>query len=534
MKKAMKKLMAALLAVAMLCAMAIPAMAADNTNHTLTIKGATAGHTYKAYQVFAGKQSDTGVLSDVTFGSGVDGDALLKDTSLPTELQGKNSASELAAALKGVDSNSETLNNFAKVVSKHLKTAAGTSTVSGETCTINNLPDGYYFVEDATDADAMPVGGTYSRYMLNILTNQEITAKDTQVTLTKQIQHNETEDWGTVGDNQIGDTVNFRIISTVPNTTGYSSYDYVIHDEMDSELTSNVKGNSDVTIKIGATETGILDSKYYTVSANGNTFTVTVDVKAAQDDKVLNPGDELHTYFSGVLNESAKDSTVGHQDNKAWLTYSNNPNNSESTGKTPDSLVHDWTFKVTITKVDGNNTATKLAGAKFVLSRTADLKDLLDKDGNLTQTDKLIPVVAGANGAYTIASESRASAGYTMTTPEGGQISIKGLDDDVTYYLYEIEAPSGYNTLTEPVEIVVATRADSDYTSDGHKLDSSKQPTVTVNGKESSSSFEIQNYLGATLPSTGGIGTTIFYVVGGGLMVAAIVLLVTKKRMENK
>lgn len=530
MKKAMKKLMAALMAVAMLCALAVPAFAAANANHTLTIKGKTTGHTYQAYQVFAGKQADDGVLSDIVFGTGVKGDELLTDPELPTKLAGKKNAAELAAELVNISNNSEQLNQFAKVISKHLDNVAGTSTASGTEYTIDNLPDGYYFIKDASDT--LPNGATYSRYMLNILTNATINTKDTSVTLVKQIQHNETEDWGTVGDNQIGDTVNFRTISTVPDTNGYSDYTYEIHDEMDSQITSNVKSKADVTIKIGSTETSELDKQYYEVTATGNSFVIEVYVKAAQTAGILNAGDELHTYFSGVLNETAKESTDGHQENKAWLSYSNNPNDNNSKGKTPDSVVHDWTFKINITKIDGANKNKTLSGAKFVLSKNGNLKisDLLDDNGNLTKTTDLIKLVDNTNGSYTIANETQTN-NYTMVTPTNGQISIKGLDDKITYYLYEIEAPVGYNTLADPVAVVVVERKDKDYTNEGHAITEVK---TTVNGRDSSASFEIENNAGTTLPSTGGIGTTIFYVVGGGLMIAAAVLLITKKRMEGK
>lgn len=149
MKKAIKKLLAALLAVAMLCAMAVPALAVSNT-HTLTINGTTSGHTYEAYQVFAGKLAENGVLSDITFGTGVDGAALLADTSLPSELRGKGSAAELASALVGKENDSEFLNEFAKVISTHLANVTGISAGNGTTYTISGLADGYYFIKDAT------------------------------------------------------------------------------------------------------------------------------------------------------------------------------------------------------------------------------------------------------------------------------------------------------------------------------------------------------------------------------------------------
>lgn len=117
-----------------------------------------------------------------------------------------------------------------------------------------------------------------------------------------------------------------------------------------------------------------------------------------------------------------------------------------------------------------------------------------------------------------------------MTTPTDGKISIKGLDDEKEYYLYETKAPGGYNVLTAPVKIKITNNT---YNLIGNQI--VNQPNVEVNGRNAYSGvgFEVENNVGTTLPGTGGIGTTIFYVIGGGLMVAAAILLITKKRMEN-
>lgn len=534
MKKAMKKLMAALLAVAMVCAMAIPAFAAGTGSNTLTINGTTDGHTYEAYQVFTGDLKGN-VLSNIVWGNGVDGDGILADRELPATLSGTSSATsaaELAARLEGLPSNSDDVNTFAKVVSKHLKVSAKhISTASGKTYTINNLPDGYYFIKDATDI--MPEGATYSRYMLNIVTNVNINAKDTTVTLKKEIQHNETGEWGVVGDNQIGDTVKFRTITTVPDTTGYTDYTYEIHDTMSPELTSNVKDNTDITIKVN--DTTVLDSTYYNVTVdptNSNKFTVKVKIIDAVKAGVLHANDNLFTYYTGVLNETAKVYPDGPQQNEAHLVYSNNPNDG-GTGKTPDQTVYDWTFKVDVTKVDGANPDMKLEGAVFVLSKANGLDLEPGKDGTPTKNlDKLIKLVDNNNGTYTVATTTTTTATtYTMTTPASGQISIKGLDDQTKYYLYETKAPGGYNVLTTPVEIKII---DNTYDITGNYI--ATQPNVVVNGSNACSGvgFNVENNAGTTLPGTGGIGTTIFYVIGGGLMVAAAILLITKKRMENR
>lgn len=532
MKKAMKKLMAALLAVAMVCAMAIPAFAAGTGSNTLTINGKTAGHTYEAYQVFTGDLKGK-VLSNIDWGNGVIGDDIRNDPDLPSSLKGLSSAAALAAELAKLSPSSDDVNTFAEVVSKHLTANKYTSTEAGMTYTINNLPDGYYFIKDATASASMPAGATYSRYMLNIVQSLTIEAKDTTVTLDKQIRHNETGNWGVVGDNQIGDTVEFRTITTVPDTTGYTDYTYEIHDTMSPELTSKVKTDSDITIKVN--DTTVLNSTYYSVtvdSTNSNKFTVSVDIIQAIKDNKFAVGNTLYTYYDGVLNENAKVYPDGPQQNEAHLVYSNNPNDV-GTGKTPKKTVYDWTFKVDMTKVDGANPDMKLEGAVFVLSKANGLDLEPGKDGTPTKNlDKLIKLVDNNNGTYTVATTTTTTATtYTMTTPASGQISIKGLDDQTKYYLYETKAPGGYNVLTTPVEIKII---DNTYDITGNYIVT--QPNVVVNGSNACSGvgFNVENNAGTTLPGTGGIGTTIFYVIGGGLMVAAAILLITKKRMENR
>ena len=167
----------------------------------------------------------------------------------------------------------------------------------------------------------------------------------------------------------------------------------------------------------------------------------------------------------------------------------------------------------------------------FVLSKVSGLDLEPNKNGNPTKNlDKLIELVDNNNGTYTVANTTTTTT-YTMTTPTGGKISIKGLDDETKYYLYETKAPDGYNALTAPVEIKIT---DNTYDIIGNQIVT--QPNVVVNEYNATSGvgFNVENNAGTTLPGTGGIGTTIFYVIGGGLMVAAAILLITKKRMENR
>ena len=296
---------------------------------------------------------------------------------------------------------------------------------------------------------------------------------------------------------------------------------------MSAGLTSNVRSNEDVTIKVN--DETVLDKKYYTVTVDGtnaNKFTVTVDVLNAIKDGKMVEGNTLYTYYTGILNEKAKVYNDGKQDNKAYLEYSNNPHDHTTTNKTPEKVVYDWTFKMGVKKVDGAD-GTPLTDAKFVLSKekNCDLGAIGD-DGQPHNTENLISLIENSDGSYTVA-----PAGYTgsvVNVMTAGDITINGLDDATVYYLYETKAPAGYNRLTAAVRFeITATYSDAG--------DNCTSVTATVNNDvQSSVSVNVRNNKGSTLPSTGGIGSTLFYVIGGGLMAVAAVLLVTKKRMNNK
>ena len=504
--KYMKKLMALLAALTLALAMAVPAFAeAAATTYTITINNGTG--TYAAYQIFKGDLHDN-TLSNIQWGDNV--------TDAGKEALGK--AADRAKEL----TNTEEAKAFAGAVAPYLGGTAGTVTVdSNGTGTITGLAAGYYLIKNTT----VGTDEVYTDYILRVVENVTVQPKSGKPTLDKQIKHNDNGTWGVVGDNQIGDTVEFRTITTVPNVSGYSKYEYVIHDEMSAGLTSNVKTKDDVTIKVNdATD---LDKKYYTVTVVGtNKFTVTIDVLQAIQDGEMSAGNELYTYYTGILNEKAKVYNDGKQDNKAYLEYSNNPHDHATTNSTPVKVVYDWTFKMGVKKVDGAD-GTPLTDAKFVLSKekNCDLGAIGD-DGQPHNTENLISLIKNSDGSYTVA-----PAGYNgsvVNVMTAGDITINGLDDATVYYLYETKAPAGYNRLTAAVRFeITATYSDAG--------DNCTSVTATVNNDvQSSVSVNVRNNKGSTLPSTGGIGTTLFYVIGGGLMAVAAVLLVTKKRMNNK
>ena len=507
----LRKLTCLLLAMVMVFALAAAASAAET--YTITITNDKTGHTYEAYQIFAGdlaEKDGNKILSNITWGRGVSdaGKAALGD------------AAEKATSLKnGADAKA-----LAKEVAKYLQSPTQSTEGTGG-YTISGLSAGYYLVKDK-DNTLSDQDDFYTAYIMQVVGNVTAEPKGEKPGLDKQIKHNDDNSWGVVGDNQIGDTVEFRTISNVPDTTGYETYTYKISDTMSAGLTSNVKSASDVTIKVNDKE--VLSDSYYTVVVDGNTFTVTVKIlDAVKEDKVTK-GDKLYAYYTGVLNADAKVYDEGKQDNAAHLEYSNNPN-GEGFGKTTDKKVYDWTFKMGVNKVDKNE--KPLTGAKFVLSKSSALKvaDLgCNEDGVPTVTTGLIGLVKVSDGVYRVALTSEADIVYAI---DAGNPVIKGLDDSVNYYLYETKAPDGYNLLSEPVSFRIA----AEYSEDGSTL-KENNPTVTVGSGDPSTnlSTNVINQSGAELPSTGGIGTTLFYVLGGVLVLAAVVLLVTKKRMGSE
>lgn len=502
-------MLALLAAFALVLAMAVPAFA-DGVTYTINIKNSVG--TYEAYQIFKGDLAGN-VLSNIEWGTGV-------TTEGKAAFDGKTAA-EVAKTL----GNETAAKAFATEISKYLDkdkvAGVGTDKITG-------LSAGYYLIKNrsvnATEA--------YTDFILQVVKDVDITPKGQKPTIKKQIKHNESGEWGVVGDNQIGDTVEFRTITTVPNTTGYTKYDYEIHDEMSTGLTSNVTATSGITIKINDGEE--LNSSYYTVkvdSEDPNKFCVKVDILRAIKDGKIAEGNELYTYYTGVLNKDAKVYDEGKQQNGACLLYSTNPHNEADWSKSPAVTVYDWTFEMNVQKVDGAN-HKDLADAKFVLSKsgTVDL-GTIDENGIPAKTEDLIKLVYdSAKKTYRVATASdentTENTTYVMTA---GNITIKGLDDAVDYYLYETKAPAGYNRLTEPVKFKI--NATYNKTGDSYEAVSTN---VGEAGAVKGLKVSVENNAGTTLPSTGGMGTTVFYVVGGGLMAVAVVLLVTKKRMENK
>ena len=501
--------------------LSVMALAADS--YTITIKGdnSTADHTYEAYQIFAGDLHDPSpakeeaiqdkVLSNIVWGSGVNQELAVNGKTLTETFDGKTAA-QVAEDLKGIADARAFAKKIAPSLSSH------------------------------TDSTGKNDAGN-TAYMMKVVGNVQATPKGEKPALKKQIKNNNTGMWSETGNAafQLGDTVSFRMVVTVPDTSRYTDgYIYKIYDTMTEGLTSNVKTVEDFSIEIKNDPNNKLDSKYCSlvtskIMVDGKEvdhFELSIDIKQAIADGVIEAGNDLCVNYTAVLNDKADFYIIGEgkNTNTAYLEYSNNPN-GEGTGKTPESSVHAWTFAMIVSKIDGT-TKAPLTGAKFVLSRRADLKvsDMqCDENGNPTVKTDLLPMYTGdsARAPYELVTAEKVAAdnNITYTAELGDGIVFAGFGE-FTYYLYETKAPGGYNLLSEPVAVTF-------HCSD--TMDARLDPAyITINDSANqitSMHFEIENKSGATLPETGGIGTTLFYVIGGLLVVGAGVLLVTKKRM---
>lgn len=367
---------------------------------------------------------------------------------------------------------------------------------------------GYYLIKDKDGS----VSGTdtYTTYIVKVVNDVTISPKGNVPSFEKKVKDiNDTTDtdasaWQDSADYDIGDKVPFKLEGTVAsNYDDYKTYYFAFHDKAEDGLTFN----SDVKVFVDGT---VITTGYSVVTSttDGDTFDVVFDnLKDIADVKA---NSKITVEYTATLNDKA---VLGNQGNvnTAHLEFSNNPNeeqngsNKPKTGNTPDDSVIVFTYQVVVNKTKANGEA--LTGAEFTLEKVL-------KGGG----KKTVAVVKNADGT-------------TFT--------FKGLDDG-DYILTETVTPATYNTI-EPITFTVT--ADHKITWNGEARDAiltslsgnttSGKITFTASAEKSELTTNVVNQSGATLPGTGGIGTTIFYVIGGLLMAAAAVLLITKKRMNS-
>lgn len=540
MKKVIKKLLAALLAVAMVCAMAIPAFAFESWE---TEEDLNKNHDYIAFQIFKGVISkDNPMLSGVTWGSHIThpDDFLenLKDAPIigaqfhsidATNATDAATVQKVLAVISKWDDSDDDSIAFARFVCHYLYSNGDPqSTIVGHGGAIKIPEPGYYLIVDTINFNDGDFYHAYNSFLLVNDTNQGeynviINHKVVKPTVEKKVYDNfdnqdgtSTGDFGSSADHAINEKFQFQLIAKLPAGRDegraydyYDKYAVLFNDTLSEGITYD-KLDSVVINSNGHTYDITNDTSKYTITESQNSFVVKIpDVKTCAEGLDLNDGATITVTYTAHLNDKAYVNTgSGSTENKnsVQLQYSNNPRPGEYWGTTPKSEVCVYTYQLNNTKYrDEDKPGNELEGAGFSLY----------SDEACTQEVKLYK----EGVFYYPIKDALDKKAVEMKSAADGTFNVKGLDAG-TYYLKETTPPAGYSACDKTRIVISATH-------DEHN--------VNLSG-ESNLNNKIINIKagGITLPSTGGIGTTIFYVVGGGLMVAAIVLLVTKKRMENK
>ena len=530
--KHMRKLASLLLALVMVFALATTAFAATVTVPT---EGILKDHSFTAYQIFKGNES-SGILSNVEWGDGVNSETFL--TALKSMDSSKFGSCTTAADVAKVLGENNTDTALANAVAKLAfanKAGNGTALTSGT----NNLADGYYLIEDTTTK--VEAGSAYNTSLLQVVGNINITVKTDAPSVEKKVLEDDKynqdgvygDKYNDVADYNMGDAVPFKLIGTVPDMSRYDTYKYIFHDTMSSGLTLNADS---IKVYVASNKAGSDKAEItgWTKTVNGQSFTVSfTDLKTVANGT---NGKFIIVEYTATLNQGAVVGLDGNP-NEVYLQYSNKPDQSgegdnHPTGETPHDKVIVFTYELDTTKVDGQNNATKLKDAEFVLLNADKSKvAIVNSDGKVTRWEN-VPA-AGEDGTVAYPEGSKLISG------NDGLFKVIGLDDG-TYFLQETKAPAGYNLLKDPVEVkITATTTNGQNWTDGQASSALTKLEVTAAGQAGTgdtstgiASITIANNKGSTLPETGGIGTTIFYVVGSILVIGAAVLLVTKKRMS--
>lgn len=591
--KQLKKFVSVLLALVMVLAMAIPVFAAGE--YTITVKNTKEsisidGKEYSAYKLFDVTYNEAKTAYSYTVASEFE-----KFTYTASDGK-TYSGDNLVAYVGKQQNNSAELDAIAKAALKYTEDnkirAKGKATADGEQAVIQLNEAGYYLVTGEAQAkDETKTDVVAACSLTTTDPTAEVNVKADVPTVDKKIiEKDENGEETKVKNNNaaIGDTVQFEVTSKVPDMTGYEKYYFVVNDT----LSKGLDFNDDITITIGGKT--LTEETYYTEedAKNGSipADKEVGDVKQEGDYIVTTTkkddgttsieivfknfiqykdkkGQPIVITYSATVNNDAVIGTAGNK-NEVTVTYSNDPNikddgtpgnpdkpkDGSPVGETPESETYTYVTDIKLIKVDPQG--NRLTGAEFklegkklntVLVRTDVYTEDANgtywklKDGSYTTDD---PDAEGMDRTKyestttkytktvqttTVVKEENVT--YTGTVGADGVLRFEGLSAG-TYTITEIKAPDGYNLLKDPITVTIGFTAPTAPSTDCAWTYTWNTGTNGNNVKGSNNTVTIVNQTGSELPSTGGRGTTVFYVLGSILVIGAAILLVTKRRMN--
>lgn len=575
--KRIKKLAALMLAAIMALAMGMTALAAETTpsapeKKTITIENPTKGHVYTAYQILTGELVGE-ELTKLNWGAGITdtGKAELKKQLGLTD---GATVAQVADELSKITSDSGEMDAIAQILGDNTA-GAGTVLTANGTAVSATVDQGYYVVVD-TEGEGAAAETTFSKYMVQVVGNVSIQTK-ARTTTSKKTVEDQDKAYAEFTEANIGEAKTFYLTATLPDD--YAAYKAFYMNFRDTMNHMDYVSFTGVTVKRGVQKVGnVYDPKTGEIVAtidaqNGtgiNGYVLTAP-NAIADGEVTSTASntlsvvlkDLKQIFAGAeagdcviveyqakLNSSAV--INGANINEFDLVFSNNPNDNTvptpetpeediPTGTTPKTEAEVYTTEIELLKKDGT-TGDILTGAEFTL--TGDTSNVVIKTATVFTVDEDGEYWKLKNETYTkdapteatkehYASETEKYAPTVTTTVETNSTSatnIKaevGKDGKVTfsglgvgsYTLEETKVPAGYNKMDDISFEITFDRNTKEF---------------ATSGALGNLVADIANYSGSTLPSTGGIGTTIFYIVGAILVIGAGVILVTKKRMSKE
>lgn len=538
-----KRICSILLAVMLLASLLVVPASAEG--YTITIKNEAAGHVYEAYQVFAAKElDDNGVLTDITWGEGVDGAALLaalkasdkfKNVNGESIFAGSSNAKEVANIMGGWSYNEPNVKHFADVVSQCLTDVCAVSGAhTGTTYVIDVEEIGYYFI---MDTEAVEGTDAATDYLLQVIKSVEVSPKISAPTFHKTVNYELDSTYTDAIDAQIGDTVYFKLETKLPSLyNDYYQYRMFMQDVLpegleyvkveDIYVAHAAGGHTSYLnsyVHDDATTTDVSDGKRYGFDEATRTLTVNFgDLKTTQQNPNLN--DTFVVKYSAVVTADVVFGLAGDLGNKnvATMSFANNMNQTDAATADLGTITDTasvYVYQLNFNKQD-SLTHAALKDAKFFLFR-----NIANPDGTTTKmyahTDE--------NGLIQSWSQQVPAIENALVSDEEGNFCIKGLDS-LAYHLEEVDAPKGYNTMEAPVLITLsATISNQELTG----LTCTADGTATTGDvADGSADVVVYNTYGSTLPATGGMGTTVFYVAGAALLLTVAVILIAKKRKE--